>query len=274
LQLEDLVVALMGISSGGGTQPRKGKVLAFLSSRGGVGCTSLAVNLGSTLASNPQNRVVLIDLDLPMGAVDVALDVTADARLNDVALSVDRMDFQFLSRSLTKSKGGLSLLLRPRCFADVETVHSDHVQRLLKLLQIIYSHMIVDLSKGWLTTDIEAMHLADDIFLVVQPEVCSLRNAVYFLESLTQEGLANKVRVVLNRVGAYLGADNISTEKAEQVIGQPIFWQVPNDWKTVMGSWTNGIPLIQYAPKCKAQQSIAALAQELCRAPAEEDGLA
>ena len=72
-------------------------MIAVLGSRGGVGCTSLAVNLGATLAQDPGNNVALIDLDLALGDADVALDLMADYTLADVALNIDRLDMQFLA---------------------------------------------------------------------------------------------------------------------------------------------------------------------------------
>ena len=74
----------------------------MLGSRGGVGCTSLAVNLGATLAQEPDHNVALVDLDLALGDADVALDLMPDYTLADVAMNIDRLDMQFLRRSLSK----------------------------------------------------------------------------------------------------------------------------------------------------------------------------
>jgi len=76
-----------------------------------------------------------------------------------------------------------------------------------------------------------------------------------------EDGLSEKVRIVMNRVGADYAEGDISLKKAEETIGKPIFWQIPNDAKPMIGSRVNGVPLIQFAPKCRAQQSIAGLAQ-------------
>jgi pilus assembly protein CpaE len=260
VQLEDLVLTLVSLTPmASGGRAGQGKIFTLLSARGGVGATSLGVNLASTLASDAKNRVVLVDLDLTMGAADVALDLVPEVRLTDIASSIDSMEMHMLNRALARDRNGLALLGRPARFQDVGLVHPEHVQRILKLLRITNTHLVVDLSKGWLTTDLEAMHMADDILLITQPEVCSLRNTVYLLDCLNEEGLTSKVRVVMNRVGAYLGSDNISMEKAQEVIGQPIFWQVPNDAKTMMSAWTAGVPLVQTAPKSKVQVSIAGL---------------
>jgi pilus assembly protein CpaE len=109
------------------------------------------------------------------------------------------------------------------------------------------------------------MRLADVILLISQLELSSLRNVVRMLLTLgNEEGLSDKVRVILNRVGSDFMEGDISLKKAEETIGKPIFWQIPNDARAMIGSRNAGVPLIQYAPKCRAQQSIAGLAQVLC----------
>src|SRR5262249_48322113 len=88
-------------------------IIAILGSSGGVGCTGLAVNLGTILAQCPENSVALIDLDLALGDADVALDLMADYTLADVALNIERLDMTFLRRSLSRHSTGLSLLPHP-----------------------------------------------------------------------------------------------------------------------------------------------------------------
>lgn len=269
--LEELLTALQRLrrsrgqyESANGIGPIKAEsqVLAVLGSRGGVGCTSLAVNLGATLAQEAGHSVALIDLDLALGDADVALDLMPDYTLADVALNIDRLDMQFLKRSLSKHATGLSLLPHPVQMEDVGLIREEHLQRVIGLLKASYTHLILDLSKSFSATDLMALRMADSILLVSQLELSSLRNAVRMLLALGgDDALAGKVRVVLNRVCA--DAD-ITLKKAEETIGKPIFWQVPNDPRALNEARNNGVPLIQHAPRCKAQQSIAGLAHALC----------
>ena len=80
--------------------------------------------------------------------------------------------------------------------------------------------------------------------------------------------LGDKIRVVVNRTGSDAVDDGITVKKAEEVIGKPIFWQVPNDAKTMIGSRVAGMPLVKFQPKSKAQMSFQGLVQALTgRAP-------
>jgi len=251
-----------GISTGG---QHRAQIISFLGSRGGVGCTSLAVNLSCTLASDPNNAVVLLDLDMALGDADIALDLMPDHTLADLAMNIERLDMNFLKRSMVRHEAtNLNLLVHPLQINDMGVVRDEHLARILNLLKISYSHLVLDLSKSLTPTDLAALRLSDHILLVGQLELASLRNVVRILMALSQEPeLADKVRIVMNRVGSDYAEGDISLKKAEETIGKPIFWQIPNDSKSMLQARVDGVPLIQHAPKCKAQQSIVALAQAL-----------
>lgn len=276
--LEELLDALKRVGNQGGTADSpKGKVIALLGSRGGVGCTSLAVNLGCTLATDKGNKVALVDLDMALGDSDVALDLMPDFSLIDVAMNSDRLDLQLLNRSLTEHKPtGLKLLPHPPQMTDVNINDPNDeeamrrifemprvVDRVVGLLRTSHTHVLLDLSKGMTPTDLTALHLADIILLVAQLELTSLRNVVRIMHSLgTQAGIAEKLQVVMNRTGSDMGGE-ISISRAEEAIGKPVFWQIPNDTRALLGARNAGVPLQQHSPKSKVQLSINALAAHL-----------
>ncbi|MBN9122530.1 MAG: AAA family ATPase [Planctomycetes bacterium] len=282
--LEDMLAALRRIQgeNGGPVEVQSGattsarntgasSMIAVLGSRGGVGTTTLAVNLAATLAADPTHAAALIDLDLALGDADIALEVNGFENISiaDLARNIERLDMNFLRRAMAKHEPtGLAILRHPLEIAEGGIVHEQHVERILNLLKISYTHLVLDLSKCLLPTDLMALRMADIILLVAQLELASLRNVVRLIHSLGgEENLADKVRVVINRLGADSVEEGISLKKAEEVIGKPIFWQVPNDTKPVIGARVAGHPLIKFAPKSRVQQSIHGLAQALYGKP-------
>jgi pilus assembly protein CpaE len=270
--LEDLIKALRRLqprgvggdsANGNGTDSRyESQVIAILGSRGGVGCTSLAVNLGATMAQDPNNTPALIDLDLALGDADVALDLIADYTLADVALNIDRLDMAFLRRSLSKHSSGVSLLPHPVQMEDANLIREEHLQRMIGLLRSSYTHLILDLSKSFSMTDVTGLRAADVILLVAQLELSSLRNVVRMLMALdSDEQMGPKVKIILNRVGSDC---DINQKKAEETIGRAVFWEIPNEPKVILESRNQGIPLIQHAPKSKVQLAIGGLVNSLC----------
>jgi pilus assembly protein CpaE len=280
--LEDMLVALrkMQRESHQGTQTHAGgpsvplqrgaQIIGVLGTRGGVGCTTLAVNLAATLAADTSRAVALVDLDLALGDCDVALDIMADHTIADLAMNIDKLDLNFIRRSMLHHKPtNMHLLAHPLQMSDIGLIQPPHVERILNLLKLNFAHLVLDLSKGLNPIDLVAMDMADVILVVTQLELSSLRNTVRMLMTLgDQEGIAEKVRVIVNRVDSNLGEATISLKKAEVTIGKPIFWQIPNDSRAVLGARVAGEPLILNAPRSRVQMSLQSLVQALARKPA------
>jgi pilus assembly protein CpaE len=274
LKLDDLLSAFERLGerrTGKGETKRTGcTVIAVAGATGGVGTTSLSVNLGCALAADTQNSVVLVDLDLSLGDADVYLDTIPEYTLADVSQNITRLDFSLLKRSLTKHSSGLYLLPRPVQLEDSRHISTDDMQRVMGLLKATFSHMILDLSKGYNEIDMLAMETANHILLVTQMDLPCLRNVVRLMMSFNdQPKIKDKIKVVINRAG--LDNGQISLKKAQETIGREIFWQVPNDYRTMVEVRNNGVPLLEHAPKAALTQNILQLADHLCGEPKTEE---
>lgn len=266
IQIDELVSALDRVSTsmiGEGKTSKSGQVISVAGASGGVGTTSIAVNLACALAANPENNVVLVDLDLSLGDADVFLDMIPDYTLLDVAQNISRLDLALLRKSLTKHESGVYLLPRPVQLEDVETISSEDFKKVIGLLKASFSHLVIDLSKTYSRLDITALQSSEHVLLLTQLDLPCLRNVVRLLTSLeSYDGLSDKVRIVVNRTG--LDRLQISASKAEETIDREIFWRIPNDYANVSESRNNGVPLRQQSPKAAITQSIGDLAGKLC----------
>ena len=129
-------------------------------------------------------------------------------------------------------------------------------------MKATFTHLVLDLSKGYTAIDMIALEMANHILLVTQLDLPCLRNVVRLMMSFNEmEGIADKVKIVVNRVG--LDNGHITLKKAEETIGKEIFWQLPNDYRTMIEARNNGVPLIEQAPKAAITQSIVQLAKTL-----------
>ena len=264
--VQDIINALERIGNqrfgSGEGKSRSCNVIAVCGATGGVGSTSVAVNLGCTLAADQSRGVALVDLDLTLGDADVFLDTIPDYTLVDVAQNISRLDFTLLKRSLTKHQSGLYLLPRPVQLQDVPLVAPDDLQRVFGLLKATFSHLLIDLSKSYNAVDMTALQFATHVLLVTQLDLPCLRNVVRLLMSFEDiEGLKDKVKIVVNRVG--LGNGEISLKKAQETIGREIFWQLPNDYRVMVEVRNNGVPLLEQAPRAGITQSYTALADAI-----------
>ena len=145
---------------------------------------------------------------------------------------------------------------------DVSHIAPDDLQRVIGLLKATFTHLVLDLSKSYSALDRVALEMADHVLLVTQLDLPCLRNVVRLMTSFqSNPGLADKVKIVLNRVG--LDCGHISLKKAQETIGREIFWQIPNDYRTMIEVRNNGVPLVEQAPKAAVTQSIVNLAAAL-----------
>ena len=267
LHVEELLAALSRISDrrfgrSDTSKPRGSQVIAVAGSTGGVGTTSVAVNLACAIAKDAINSVALVDLDLCLGDADVQLDTIPEYTLVDVAQNVTRLDFSLLKRSLTKHSSGVYLLPRPVQMEDISLITAENVQRVLGLMKASFSHLVLDLSKSYTDVDLAALSLSSDILLVTQLDLPCLRNMVRLLASFKEmDGVIDKVKVVVNRAG--LESGQITLKKAQETIGKEIFWQLPNDYRTMIEVRNNGVPLIEQSPKAAITHSITSLAEVL-----------
>lgn len=265
VQIEELIGALDRVSSslaGEGRSSKSGTVISIAGASGGVGTTSVAVNLACSLAKSPENNVVLVDLDLALGDADVFLDMIPDYTLLDVAQNISRLDLALLRKSLTKHESGVYLLPRPVQLDDVETISSDDFKKVVSLLKASFSHLVIDLSKAYSPLDLTALQASQHILLLTQLDLPCLRNVVRLMSSLeSYSGVAEKVRIVVTRNG--MDRSQISTAKAEETIDREIFWRIPNDYSAVSASRNNGLPLLEHAPKAAVTTAIDELARKL-----------
>jgi len=264
LKWEDFLAALDRIQSSGpgGTgdgRARSCQVITIAGAAGGIGCTSIGVNIACDLAKNERNSVAIVDLDFALGDADVWLDIIPDYTIHDVTENITRLDYSLLKRSLTQHDCGAYLLPRPVQIDDDIKVNEDQLRRMIALLKATFTHLVIDISKSFGPLDIATMESSDKVLLVTQLDLPCLRNVVRLMQYFDHfEGLSEKIGVVVNRLG--LEEEQISVNKALETIGRDIFWQIPNDYATMVEARNNGVPLRMQAPRAKLTKCIGQLA--------------
>src|SRR5262249_28702408 len=212
---------------------------------GGVGVTTVAVNLAAALAAKEQ-EVLLIDLDMVFGSVDAALDIVTDHTLYTVLQSFERLDSTLLKRSMTRHGSGLYVLPHPQAIEEVAKIDPDTLHRLLGLLKASFGTVVIDTSKGLQASDFAAFEMSDVILVVVQLDLTCLRNTARLIGLFQQyDGLAERVRLVANRAGS--SETEIGLKKAEETLKMPITWHIPNATKILQAARIRGVPIAEVA---------------------------
>lgn len=244
-------------------------VIAITGAAGGVGCTTLAVNIATTMAKTSGQEVVLADFDLMLGSLDACLDIIPEHTVQGIIQNLDRLDLTLLKRSLTRHESGLYVLPHPVSMEESAKIDHESLRRVLVLLKAAFPTVIVDTSKGLQSSDFVAFEMADVIIVVVQLDLTCLRNTARLLQLFQQfEGFTERVRLVANRFGSH--ETEISLKKAEETLRMPIKYQIPNSTKIAHAARAKGVPIDDVAPGSRLHQSILEVVKGI-KPPPESD---
>ena len=281
INAEQLGTALAHVAALKPPGSSKGKILATVRSTGGCGATFLAVNTACELVSSCEQSVVVVDLDFCGGQVATYLDLMPSFTLGDLTGNFESMDRQMLERIVTKHSSGVGVIARPTPLAQGELLQSPQAHELvagvISTLSDMYDYIILDGLSPSNQADLEFLRMADNILLVMNLLVPSIRNAHRILEAMTRRyglgeegpssnsGLAEsqlgRILLVTNRLGRE--SSYLRIQDVEKTLGHKIFAQIPDDWRTVSRSINAGDPLEVYAPTSKVRSSLTDMAMRL-----------
>ena len=251
--------------------PRGPQLVAVAGAAGGVGCSSIAVNLATTLAKLSRKDTVLADFDLLLGSLEESLAAIPDNSLEVIVRNIDEIDPTVLKRWLPRHSCGLYMLPHPVSMEEAARIEPEALQQVLDLLKNAFATIVIDTSKGLQMTDFLAFDRADVILVVLQLSLNCTRNTVRLMQYFRQfEGLAEKVKLVVNRANSPLS--EISLKKAEELLKTEVKWQIPNATKLFRPSRRQGVPIdeVEGGAGSKTHESILGIARELQPFPVEQ----
>lgn len=243
-----------------GGQVRPGRCTGVLPAKGGDGASCLAANLAAAVAARAGQRVLLIDLSLPFGDVELYLtqeEVTSD--LAGVCEQIERLDAQLLA-GLTQHLGcGLQFIGAPATLEKYLRLEPAHVQGLIRLALRHYDHVFLDL--GLEAIGLGVLDMLDQLLLVGSASLPSVKGAAARLALWDQLGHSpDKLQLVWRQAGPAAG---LSLADVASALGRPLARQIPQDPQGVAASLAQGRPLVALRPRCELAQALAAWADEL-----------
>lgn len=218
------------------------KTALVFAAKGGVGKTTLAINLAEALALEGDKSVCLLDLDLQFGDVAVALQLEPSKNISAAIRMKDNLDDSGVRSMLVQYRPNLHVMLAPMEPADVEFISAELVEKVIVSLQKQFDYLVIDSPPAFTDFILKAFDLADEYFLLTTMEVPSVKNLKVTLETLDALGmLESKARVVVNRSTAKVG---LTIADVQKMLGRPISASIPessivpnllNQGKTVIG---------------------------------------
>jgi len=240
-----------------------GQIIHVMGAKGGVGTTTVAVNLAMILAEKKKaGSVVLVDLNTVFGEIPLFLSVKSNYHWGQIAENVGRLDSTFLANALSKHPSGVQVLPSPSYLNGHPPVTPEIMDRLLTTMRRTYDFIIVDGGQSLDRPGLKAIEMADRVFLVTLLSLPCLRNTNNLLKSLASVGVAqtDQVRLVVNR---FMKKSDITIKDAEESLQNKIFWSIPNDYKTTMSAINRGKPIHEISPRADITRNLEELADSL-----------
>lgn len=240
----------------------RGSVYSFISSKGGLGASVIAVNTAYALAQRKDTSVALLDLSLQSGDASVMLDVLPDTSISDLVNNFRRMDASFLSAAMTKVSKRLDFLAAPANPDDSLAINGDHVSAIIDLGKKLYDHMVIDCTSMQVNDcSLAAFSASEKIFVVIDISVPAIRNAARLYELLERHRIPHgKIEVIANR---FIKGGSLSLPEVEKTLEKRVSWLFPNDFKNVISAINKGAPLMKMSPGCPLAKNLASFADML-----------
>ncbi len=259
---QDLASAVDRLMRRNQASAQRGRVIAVYSGKGGLGNSTIAVNLAHGFAANHKSaRVAVADLVVAGGDVRVLLDMRPSYDMADVAAKLDRIDSDLLHSLLTPSRGGVWVLPAPDDSELDNTLDGNVTSTIIELLRNDFVLTVLDCEHHMGERTLAALDAADRVVLVTELTVTALRSTQRTLGLCRRLGYADeKLCVVVNR---FQSGEVLSTADASDLLKAEIFWKLPNDYRTAAAALAKGMTISEGDPLSKLSVSFAQLSAKL-----------
>ena len=222
---------------------KEGGVIVVFGPKGGIGTTTLAVNLAVALHQRPDaSRTILVDASLQFGDVGVFLNLPPNRNITDLCATIEDLDPDSIDTSAVAHASGIKALLAPPRPEMADLVSPDYLKRILEELRRQYDFVVVDTATIINDTVLTALDLADQIVLVATPDIPAIKNARLFFEITDALSYPpNKIMLVLNKMDRRGG---ITAQMIEDNIKHQVVGQIPLDEILALTSINRGVPLM------------------------------
>jgi pilus assembly protein CpaE len=247
----------------------RGSIYSFISSKGGLGATVLAVNTAYALAQQKGVQVALFDMSLQSGDASVLLDLIPNTTISDLIKNYHRIDASFLGAAMVNISRQLDFMAAPANPSEVTRIEPEHLDTILQLARKLYDHIVIDCTSMSLDKcNLEVLKASEKVYLVVDLSLPAIRNAARLSDLLEKSGLPPaKIEVTANR---FIKGGSLSLSEVEKTLKKRLYWLFPNDFKNVISSINKGIPLIKFNPGAPLSKNILNFAEKLKDPHAQE----
>lgn len=234
------------------------KVITVFGAKGGIGKTTIAVNLAAKLAEQ-NKKVALLDFDLEFGDVSVFLNLDVKDTLAELLQEESEFDIDTIRNYMNVHSSGVHVLCAPKSPEYSEGINANQIEKLMNILRSYYDYVIIDTPASFSDITLTAIEGSVMVIFVTGFDISILRNSklsMNLLENLQQK---DKVRLVINRDVE----GNITSKDVEKIIGKNIWARIPSDYNMAVNALNKGVPFVISSPKIKMSLAFDELAEKI-----------
>lgn len=254
-----------------GVGGKEGAVIAVAQARGGIGATTVAVNLADQLLvrksrfrKEPANSVAIVDLDLQFGAVGDFLDVDPQEGLMQLATGDVMPDQMWVEQSLSETQGGLSVLTAPADFMPLEAINAKQIETLINALRTTHDYVVIDLPRALVDWIEPVVSSADEIAIVTDTTVPSIRATRRLMDFYLADNPGLSIEVVINHEKRPM-MQSAHHKEAARVLEKKFEHWLPHDVKAARAAVDFGKPLSEVAARSDLTKNIGLLARAMAK---------
>ena len=243
------------------------RVVTIFGAKGGLGKTTIAVNLAVKLAQR-NKKVVLVDLDLQFGDIHIFMDIDPSDTIAELVQEFFSANIDSVRSFMTVHSSGVHILCSPKSPEYAEAISAEKIQSLLGLLRSYYDYVIIDTPPFFTEVSLTALESSSTILFVTGLDISILKNSKVSLSLLDSLQQTEKIRLIVNRA---VDMSSITVNDVQSILGCPIWAKIPSDYKVAVTALNRGIPFVLSNPVSKLSQSIEDVVRLLLEGEGEMD---
>ncbi|MGB9606688.1 MAG: AAA family ATPase, partial [Bryobacteraceae bacterium] len=222
------------------TQPARepGKVLGFVSAKGGCGATTVACHVGVELQRQTNKDVLLADLDLEGGVLSFLMKARGQYSIMDAVRNIHRLDASYWKALVSNGQPHVEVIAAPRLLDPNEPLSTEAFRQVVRFVRTVYDWVVLDLGRGLNPIMLALLPDLDQAFMVATFDVLALHRVKQLVQNLLDYGYGQKrFQLILNRMPRQ---PDLTQSELEKVLGTEIFAGLPNSYPELYEAYSEG----------------------------------
>jgi pilus assembly protein CpaE len=233
--LQPAIQRIVSAAASDGVPAMRGKLIGFLSAKGGCGATTLACHVACELQNLTKKSVLLADLDLTSGLVGFLMKTPSSYSILDAIKNLSRLDESLWRALIVQHRPNLSVIPAPASYSRWDHPDENQLRQVLQFMRTQHDWIVLDLGRSLNSMATAVLEEIDQLFLVSTLEVVALHGLKSIVHGLFEQG--EKLQLVLNRTPKMM---DISTQELEKILGRSLYAALPNDYMGLYQSYSSG----------------------------------